>query len=533
MDNEEFYKQDTQPGIPIPPEEQSRIVFEPLPAFIGPYKIESLLERGGMSLLYLATNPDNKEPIIIKVLSPKYIFQHEVVERFIKEASIIAMADHPNIVKMYGHGEWELGLYIAMEFIQGISLRQHILQTPVSLRRALEIILDIAYALCHLHAHGIIHRDLKPENIIIAEDGAVKVIDFGIAQILVEKKSVDIALPQRTIGTPIYMSPEQKEDPENVSYPTDIYSLGIIAYELILGKLSHGQIHISLMPKGLQKVFNKMLQAKPEERYHDIVDLISDLSAYMDSPALLKEKKPGDQLSELSEKMRNAQALLFPSNAPIWEGFEIGLATSRGSEPLGIYYDFLEIREGVFGVIMGESSAKGAEGVVYTSVFRGMVRAVCQQSKNPSEMISLLNRLLSQDIMDQVFSLSYLEISIDSKQLHYVTCGFGNIWHLPANWTAPKKLSIENMALGIDPTNEFSEMTIPWHKGDTILLASTSHLKEDGRESLLPDMVFQQNLADLHSLPPQKKVEGILRKIKMSSLHLPFQALFLIAIKRL
>ena len=182
-------------------------------------------------------------------------------------------------------------LYIAMEFIQGISLRQYILQTPVSLKKALEIILDIAYALCHLHAHGVIHRDLKPENIIISDSGIVKVIDFGIAQILSEKKDDIGDFKQRTIGTPIYMSPEQKEYPEGVSYPTDIYSLGIIAYELILGKLSHGLIHLSLMPKGLQKIFNKMLQSKPEERYHDIVDLISDLSAYIVLPCHPKGKK--------------------------------------------------------------------------------------------------------------------------------------------------------------------------------------------------------------------------------------------------
>lgn len=532
MDDDLFHKQDTQPGVTPPAEEPASVIFEAVPDFIGPYRIESLLERGGMSLLYLGTHPDTKEPVTVKVLSPKYICQPEVVARFLKEASIIALADHPNIVKMYGHGEWHNGLYIAMEFIQGISLRQYILQTPVSLKRALEIILDISYALCHLHAHGVIHRDLKPENIIISDIGAVKVIDFGIAQILSEKREGAEESKQRTLGTPIYMSPEQQENPESVSYPTDIYSLGIIAYELVLGKLSHGQIHLSLMPKGLQKIFNKMLQPKPEERYHDIVDLISDLSAYIDSPAIHKEKKVGDQLSELSENMRNAQNLLLPVTPPTWEEFEIGLASTRGVELRGIYYDFLEIREGVYGIIMGESSTSGAEGVVYTAVLRGMVRALCQQTSSAAELVSKLNRQLSQDIMDQVFSLSYIEITASEDKVSFVTCGFGNLWYLPAGKAVARKLSTENMALGIDPTNEFAEINHSWHKGDTILLTSTTH-DDDAKGSLLPDIVLQQTLSDLHGLPTAKKIEGILRKIKMSSTQLPTQALFLIGIKRL
>src|SRR5690606_36400224 len=105
------------------------------------------------------------------------------IKQFLKEAEIIALSNHPNIVKLYGQGEWEKGLYIAMEFIQGVSLTQFILQNSLSIKRSLEILLQVAYALLHLHSHGVIHRDLKPENILITENGGVKVIDFGIAQL--------------------------------------------------------------------------------------------------------------------------------------------------------------------------------------------------------------------------------------------------------------------------------------------------------------------------------------------------------------
>ena len=150
-----------------------------------------------------------------------------MVQRFLREADIIALADHPNIVKLYRQGTWEGGLYIAMEFIGSLSLRKYILRNLISLKHALELVLEISMALCHLHAHGVIHRDLKPENILVTEVGEVKVIDFGIAQLLTDSPT-DPRARRRLVGTPIYMSPEQKNDPESTSYPSDIYSLGII-----------------------------------------------------------------------------------------------------------------------------------------------------------------------------------------------------------------------------------------------------------------------------------------------------------------
>src|SRR5271166_1002901 len=108
--------------------------MSPTPQNIGPYKIESLLEKGSMSLLYLGNHPTTGDPVTIKVLSPRFTSHPEAVKRFLNEAEMIAMADHPNIVKLYGYGEWSDGLYIAMEFIQGISLRQYLLQTPLSLK---------------------------------------------------------------------------------------------------------------------------------------------------------------------------------------------------------------------------------------------------------------------------------------------------------------------------------------------------------------------------------------------------------------
>ncbi len=227
-----------------------------MPKQIGPYKIEGLLNKGGMSFLYLASCPEMSKPIAIKVPKSKKIYQ-----RFLKEAEIIAMTNHPNVVQLYDQGEWEGGLYIAMELIRGVSLRQC---KTLPQKRALQIIQQVAYALFHLHTHGVIHRDLKPENILISETNEVKVIDFGIAA-----REKEFSSEKRFMGTPVYMSPEQKEDPSLISFASDIYSLGIILYELI-----------SPMPKPLQKISSKALENDPKKRC-EIADLIIDLSQYI------------------------------------------------------------------------------------------------------------------------------------------------------------------------------------------------------------------------------------------------------------
>jgi eukaryotic-like serine/threonine-protein kinase len=288
MTQDFFHKQDTLPNL-VTEEEEVHI-----PEKIGPYKIETLLNKGGMSWLYLGIDPQTKHPLAIKTLSPAHLKDPASVERFLKESHIIALTNHPNIVKLYGEGRWEDGLYIAMEWIRGISLRQFLMQQSLSLKRSLDIVLQVSYALRHLHSHNVIHRDLKPENILITEDGEIKVIDFGIAQLGLEKPVQPLFNQQGILGTPNYMSPEQKEDPSHVTFASDIYSLGIIAYELILGKLSYGVINISLLPKELRKIITKALAVSIEERYQNITDFIVDISRYLKSGSRSGQRDPRD-----------------------------------------------------------------------------------------------------------------------------------------------------------------------------------------------------------------------------------------------
>lgn len=520
MTNPEFYQQPTRPAAQ--PDETAPQIFE-LPQKIGPYKIETLLEKGGMSIVYLGSHPETHEPTTIKVLSPKFVSNPEVVERFLREAEIIALADHPNIVKLYGHGKWEKGLYIAMEFIQGISLRQYILQTPISLKRALEIIIDIAYALCHLHTHGVIHRDLKPENILVTESGTIKVIDFGIAQLLTEA-SAETTSHQRVIGTPIYMSPEQRENPESVSFPSDIYSLGIIAYELMLGKLSHGQIHLSLMPKGMQKILVKALQPDVKDRYQDIVDFIVAVSNYLNSEAFEKDKVVKDHLSELSESLRRIQTILNNEKAPFWPELNIQVSTYSPQTITTVYHDFLELSPGIYGIVFTESSLKGAEGMVFCSIFRGMLRGLIKTISNPIELVRALNQNLVQEKLDNAFNFNYLIIDTKKNVTQYLICGQSYLWLRP-HTKLPFKAVSENPPLGFDINSIFQIQQMDWQPGDVFILNNMDHD--------IPESEWLEIWQSSPTLNPLIWMEIFLRKYKTGHKKAPTKTISFISVQTL
>jgi serine/threonine protein kinase len=509
----DFFKRPTIP--PLPPAGKSEEKPAPIPEWIGPYHVDSLLDKGGMSLLYLASHPETKAPITIKVLSPKFLSHPEMTSRFLKEAEIIAMADHPNIIKLYGYGEWEGGLYIAMEFIRGVSLRQYFLQNPLSLRRALEMVLEIAYALCHLHTHGVIHRDLKPENILIDESQHIKVIDFGIAQLidpLSLEKGPEDGTSRRLVGTPVYMSPEQRQSPETVSYPSDIYSLGIIAYELVLGKLSQGQVYLSLMPRGLQKILAKMLQLRPQDRYQDIVDFISDLSSYLHSPQFEKEKKIGDQAGELFEKIQDLQSKLIPAELEMRDSKDFGLVIHK---PLSFSAIYADLRQSQSLLLMGESSSLDIEGMIQMVYFKGALDTLLSQQMDLASTAKALNGILLQAPISLPLSFGALQWDLHQGKARFLSCGFGPLWKISVSPLTIESTGSPNLALSLTADADLKIQELLLQKGDRLILCPLS-------STGIPFTAeqFKQLLFDLNSLAPQPLAEAVYRKaMSLNSRH--------------
>jgi serine/threonine protein kinase len=506
-----FYKQNTLPGIPSDEERE----LPPLPQKIGPYKIESLLNRGSMSLLYLGIHPETRTPLVIKVLSPQHVNNPEAVERFLREAHIIAITNHPNIVKVYGEGKWEEGLYIAMEFIHGISLSQFILQQSLSLKRTLDIILQVAYALSHLHTHGVIHRDLKPENILITEDGEIKVIDFGIAGLHkdVEKKKTS----KNVMGTPGYMSPEQKEDPSKISFASDIYALGVITYELVLGKLSYGVLNLSLLPKGLRKIVGKALAVSVQERYASMLEFITDVSQYLKSGELEKDRPGSDQIKEVLEVLQKGSQSLSPALLPNWPQMEIGLAKYKGPGQLGLYYDFFRFPDNTYLIFIAETTTSGIEAPIYTGVLRGMLRTVLYELKptlqaplRPLPILTKLGHMLGEDYLKEQFSLNLVMLDPLRDQMTFISCGLGSLLHISEGNNLPRKLGSRNAPLGQDPQGEFTETSDSWNAGDRLILHSLETSPKLENEL---SKAISENLL----LSSQRQAEALLRKMSSSA----------------
>ncbi|MBL8206397.1 MAG: protein kinase [Blastocatellia bacterium] len=212
---------------------------------IGPYELQSLLGKGGMGEVHLAFDHRLQRQIAIKLLPPQFTTDAQRVRRFTQEARAASALNHPNILTVHEIGESEGTHYIVTEYIEGETLRQHISRAPhqqMGLSETMVVVTQMAEALATAHAAGIIHRDLKPENLMLRKDGYVKILDFGLAKLVepnapgADAQRLPPSLTESGVvmGTPRYMSPEQARG-EKVDARTDIFSLGVILYEMIAG----------------------------------------------------------------------------------------------------------------------------------------------------------------------------------------------------------------------------------------------------------------------------------------------------------
>ena len=200
------------------------------------YELESAVGAGGMAVVYLARDLKHDRQVAIKVLRPD-LSASLGAERFLREIQIAAKLSHPHILPLYDSGEAEGHLYYVMPFIEGESLRELIdRETQLGLEEAVKIVSEVAEALSLAHSYGVIHRDIKPENIMLTGGHAV-VADFGIARAVGISGGSDLTQAGTAIGTPAYMSPEQANGDPNVDGRTDVYSLGCVLYEMLVGQI--------------------------------------------------------------------------------------------------------------------------------------------------------------------------------------------------------------------------------------------------------------------------------------------------------
>ena len=260
--------------------------------FDGRYQVVRKLGAGGMANVYLAEDQELGRRVAIKILNERHANDEQFVERFRREAKNAAALSHPNIVSIYDRGEAEGTYYIAMEYLDGRSLKELIVSRgPAPLNVALEYVRQILSALRFAHRHGIVHRDIKPHNVLVDAEGRVKVTDFGIARAGASQMTEAGSI----VGTAQYLSPEQARG-TGVDQRSDLYSLGIVLYELLTGALPFNgdtpveiaMKHLSQLPElpsatrpelphELDLVVTRALAKDPDERYQSADEMEADL----------------------------------------------------------------------------------------------------------------------------------------------------------------------------------------------------------------------------------------------------------------
>ena len=206
------------------------------------FEILSLIGQGGMGSVFKVRQPGLDRVVALKILCPELGRDPAFAERFAREARVLAKLNHPNIVTVFEHGEADGYFYLLMEYVDGVNLRQAMRAGRFTPEQALAVVPGICDALQAAHAQGIWHRDIKPENILLDAQGAVKIVDFGIARLIGDPaRDFTLTCTGAALGSAPYMAPEQHEKPHQVDHRADIYSLGVVIYEMLTGELPLGR----------------------------------------------------------------------------------------------------------------------------------------------------------------------------------------------------------------------------------------------------------------------------------------------------
>ena len=331
----------------------------------GKYRIEARLSAGGMGTVYRGTHVLMDKTVAVKVLNPSLAADEKIVARFSREARAASKISHPHALSVTDFGEAENGVvFLVMEYLDGQTLKQIIRQEgPMPLPRAVEILRQVGGALDAAHGEGVVHRDLKSDNIMLLNSSGTdyaKVLDFGIAKIKEPEGTYDPGLtaPDLVIGTPQYMSPEQCSQSPDIDARSDIYSLGVILYEMLVGHVPFtGGSPTAIMLKHLQhqapsvlaergdvpeaigRVVARALEKRPQDRYQTVGELVEDFTiaagmepagvsssaTYQRVEALAAQQLTDDADEETVVRRRVSPAMAAPVSTPQARQFEVPL----------------------------------------------------------------------------------------------------------------------------------------------------------------------------------------------------------------
>jgi len=296
---------------------------------IGPYRIVEQLGQGGMATVYKAYHASLDRYVALKALHPAFNEDKSFASRFQREARVVAKLEHPNIVPVYDYAEHENRPYLVMKYIEGDTLKARLNQGPLSSEEINQIVDSVGSALAYAHKQGVLHRDIKPSNVLVATDGQMYLADFGLARIAQSGEST--LSSDMIMGTPQYISPEQAMGKKDLDARTDLYSFGVMLYEMVVGQVPfnadtpfsviHDHIYTPLplphkvnpnVPESVERVLLKALAKEREDRYEDVSILVQ---AFKDAWEEAGVPMQGTFV-RLSQALKPASTNMPPSEAP-------------------------------------------------------------------------------------------------------------------------------------------------------------------------------------------------------------------------
>ena len=291
----------------------------------GRYLIKALIGAGGMANVYKAVDLKENRLVAVKILKEECMKNEELVRRFKNESKAISLLDNPHIVKVYDVSVTDKVQYIAMEYVDGITLKEYMeyRKQPLTYKETLHFITQTLDALRHAHEKGIVHRDIKPQNIMLLADGNIKVMDFGIARL---SRSENQTMTDKAIGSVHYISPEQAKG-DVTDAKADIYSVGIMMYEMLAGRLpfdSDSPVSVAIkqisdtatplrsinpaVPEALEAITNRAMAKEPSERYQSAGEMLADIEEFKRNPSVkfeydyLKDTEPTRYIDKVVNK---------------------------------------------------------------------------------------------------------------------------------------------------------------------------------------------------------------------------------------
>ena len=292
------------------------------------FTLHERLGQGGMGEVFRAIRQSDGRELAVKVLSESLAAVPDYVRRFDREAAAMAQLDHPGIVRLLSRGKSGAHCFIAMELVPGPSLRTHVAVAKPSARALARLLGQVAHALAYAHARGVVHRDLKPDNVLVIGEGRTKVLDFGLAGLHADGAE-SLTQSNVAMGTANYMAPEQRKDAHRADHRADLYSFGVMIYELLTGELPAGKSPpASKVVAGLSRAWDALiercLEQDPAARPHSALELAHALESLAGNAPLV-----------LAPRTRKAQ------RSRIWSflGIGGGLAVALGLAGLRVSHD--------------------------------------------------------------------------------------------------------------------------------------------------------------------------------------------------